>query len=82
MRHVVAYRYITRGGRDEEAKEAFKVFDKKEKGSVSMAEIKTVLVDTLSQTITDDDVKEFMKEIDPNNNGVIYQKDFLKLYNP
>ena len=71
MKHVVAYRYFTKSGREEEAKECFKVFDKKDKGVVSMAEIKAVLVDTLSGTITDDDVREFMKEIDPSNNGYI-----------
>ena len=67
-------------GREEEAKECFKVFDKKDRSIVSMLEIKQVLTEAVNSQINDDDVREFMKEIDPNNNGHIQQRDFIKLY--
>ena len=78
-KHVVAYRHFTRQGREDEAKECFRVFDKKERNVISMAEVKTVLQEYISNTLTDDDVKDFMKEIDPNNNGHIASRDFVKL---
>ena len=31
--------------------------------------------------VTDDEIRDFMKEIDPNNNGHIQAKDFYKFYN-
>ena len=80
VKHVVAFRHITKNGRDDEAKECFRVFDKKERNVVSMQEIKTVLQEYISNALTEEDIKDFMKEVDPNNNGHIAQRDFIKLY--
>ena len=79
-KHAVAYRWAAKGGRDDEAKECFKVFDKKERGVVSLLELRTMLNEYISTSLNDDDVREFMREIDPNNNGHIASKDFIKLY--
>ena len=39
-----------------------------------------VLPDGTRQQLTEDDIKDFMKEIDPNNQGTIGAKDFIKFY--
>ena len=70
-KHVVAYRHTVKSGRDEEARECFKVFDKKERNTVNVSEIKSTLLEYISPGLSDEDVKEFMKEIDPDNNGHI-----------
>ena len=79
-KHVIAYRYFTRGGREDEAKECFRVFDKKERQVVTLTEIKSVLQEYISSALSEDDVREFMREIDSDNNGHIAQRDFMKLY--
>ena len=45
-----------------------------------MQEIKGILSEYVSANISDEDVKEFMREIDPSNNGVVQMRDFIKLY--
>ena len=79
-KHVIGYRWSYKNGRDEEAKECFKVFDKKERNVVSLIEIKTILGEYISSNLTDEDVKDFMKEVDPNNTGHIASRDFIKFY--
>ena len=79
-KHVVGYRWAAKGGREDEAKECFKVFDKKERNVVSLIEIKTILGEYISSNLTDEDVKDFMKEVDPNNTGHIASRDFIKFY--
>ena len=37
-KHAVAYRWINRGGREDEAKECFRVFDKKDRSIVGVKE--------------------------------------------
>ena len=71
---------MTRGGREDEAKECFHIFDKKEKSFVSFNDVALVLREYIRSDLSDDEVREFMKEIDPHNNGHISSKDFLKLY--
>ena len=68
---VISYYMVSKGGREDEAKECFKIFDKREKNQVSMTDVKTTLTEYVSPNLTDEDVKDFMKEIDPNNNGHI-----------
>ena len=79
-KHAVGYRWVAKSGRDDAAKECFRVFDKKDRGVVSLVELRTVLNEYISASLNDDDVREFMKEVDQNNNGHIAAKDFIKLY--
>ena len=46
-KHVIAYRWLTKGGKEDEAKECFKVFDKRERNVVSTAEIKKEVIEQL-----------------------------------
>ena len=56
---------MTRGGREDEAKECFHIFDKKEKSFVSFHDVALVLREYIRSDLSDDEVREFMKEIDP-----------------
>ena len=49
---AVAYRWI-KGGKDEEAKECFKLFDKRDKGYVTSNDLKSVLPNYLEFPVTD-----------------------------
>ena len=81
VKYVVGYRWVQKNAKEDEAKECFRVFQKKEdKTQVTMQEIKGILSEYVSANISDEDVKEFMREIDPNNNGVVQMRDFIKLY--
>ena len=66
-KHAVAFRWTAKGGREDEAKECFRVFDKKERNIISLSDIKGVLQEYISNSLTEDDVREFMREVDPNN---------------
>ena len=79
-KHVVGYRWAAKGGREEEARECFKVFDKRERNVVSTAEIKKEVIEQLGQFATDEDVRDFLKEIDPQNTGQVTSKEFVKLF--
>ena len=77
-KYVVAYRFM-KGGREEDAVEAFKLFDKKDRGHIGHDEIR-FLFDKLEFPITDADVSEFMHECDPNNGGYVKLDHFKNLY--
>ena len=77
---MIAYRWLTKGGKEDEAKECFKVFDKRERNVVSTAEIKKEVIEQLGQFATDEDVRDFLKEIDPQNTGQVTSKEFVKLF--
>ena len=78
-KYVVAYRWITRNGREEEAKECWRVFDKKDRSVVSFKDIKEIIGEYIPN-LSDEDLKDFMREIDPQNQGNISAKDFTKFY--
>lgn len=82
IKHVVTQRWI-RGGRDDDAKECFQLFDRHGKGQINASNIKEVLQKHLEFPVYDADVQEFMKECDANTevSGYVSQKDFCKLYN-
>jgi hypothetical protein len=44
---------LTKGGKDEEAKECFKLFDKRDKGYVTSNDLKSVLPNYLEFPVTD-----------------------------
>ena len=79
VRLAVAYRWI-KGGKDEEAKECFRLFDKREKGYVTSNDLKSVLPNYLEFPVTDAEIQELISECDPSGSGNIREKEFLKLY--
>ncbi len=76
---VIGYRY-QKGGKDEEARECFHLFDKRDKNFINAQEIKYVLSNQLEFPISDQDVVDFMEVVDPNNNGNVNFRDFMKIY--
>ena len=63
---------------------AFKAADKDNSGYIDIAELKEVLCvvakDLKLPKVTDDDVQRILKKMDLDNNGVITQDEFGKLF--
>ena len=63
---------------------AFKDADKDNSGYIDRAELKDVLSklskDLKMSSVTDDDVNRYMKKLDLDNNGIITQDEFMKLF--
>jgi hypothetical protein len=66
--------------RDDEARECFKLFDKRDKGYITMNDLKSVLPNYLEFPVTDNELQELISECDPNSTGNIREKEFMKLY--
>ncbi|KAJ3030537.1 UNVERIFIED_CONTAM: hypothetical protein HDU68_008680 [Siphonaria sp. JEL0065] len=61
-----------------EYKEAFSLFDQSSSGSISTAEIGTV-IRSLGQNISQKELKELIKEVDTSNKGSIDFPEFLTM---
>lgn len=60
---------------DQELRNAFKVFDTDNSGSISRSELKNLMIN-LGQSLTDNEVDEMMKMVDTNNDGEISFEEF------
>ena len=78
---VVGFRMARGGGKDDEAKDCFKLFDRKDKGSITGNDIRSILGDYLEFPITEAEINELVSLADPQGTGQIGVKDFAKLYN-
>jgi len=63
---------------EQEIREAFKVFDKDNNGTVSAVELKHVLK-TLGDNVTADEVDELIREADSSGSGTINYEQFIKV---
>ena len=79
MKFVIGYRW-SKGGKDEESREAFRLFDKRERNYITPSEVKQVLSNYLEFPVTEQDINDFMMECDPNGTGQVAFRDFSKLY--
>lgn len=61
-----------------ELREAFSLFDKDGSGSISMSEMKMVLL-SLGVEPTDDDLREIIEEFDADNNNEIEFDEFVNI---
>jgi calmodulin len=61
-----------------ELREAFSLFDKDGSGSISMSEMKMVLL-SLGVEPTDEDLKEIIEEFDSDNNNEIEFDEFVNI---
>ena len=52
---VIGYRW-NKGGKDEEARESFKLFDKKDRGYINQNDLKTVLSNYLDFPVSENDI--------------------------
>ena len=77
LKSAVAYRW-NKSGQNEEVKDAFKVFDKRERNFISIHDLKVVFDEYLEVSKTE--LEEIMQECDKNGTGNISFKEFQKLY--
>lgn len=77
---VIAYRWMKGGGKDDEAKDCFRLFDKRDKGYITANDIKNVISNYLEFPVTEQEIGELISEADPNGLGQIQARDFYKLY--
>ena len=61
-----------------ELNEAFSVYDKNGKGTISVREFKRIL-GNLGDKICDEEVNEIIQKVDPNNKGYINYKELTKI---
>ena len=67
---------INEGQMDEEMMEAFKTFDKTDKGYISQLDLKAVLKQ-YNENLSEEEVKMLFSETDADKDGVINFKDFI-----
>ena len=73
------YKGTKESGKDEEARDCFRLFDKHEKNMINAKQIKDVLAAFLEFPIGDGDVQEFMQAVGEDQGWITY-KDFVKFY--
>lgn len=66
------------GGQEHERKELFRMFDKKDRGSTTMDEIKNVLQSRVVVPVTDEDIEELMTLLGVDMQTPITLWDFSK----
>ena len=84
VKHVVAYHWNkgirSESGKEEEAKECFRLFDKRDRQVITAQDIKPVLAQFLPFPPTDQDVIDFIAECDKTGSGHVTLADFKALY--
>ncbi|KAI4329967.1 hypothetical protein MLD38_028287 [Melastoma candidum] len=61
-----------------ELKEAFKVFDKDQDGFISAAELRLAMMN-LGEKLTDEEVKEMIREVDMDGDGQVNYEEFARM---
>ena len=76
--NIVTRRYY-QGGKEQEVKDTFKIFDRRDRGTTTVAEIKAALQSKLEVPVTESEVNEMfeMAGLDPSN--VITLNDFMNV---
>ena len=84
VKYVVTYHWIKgirqESGRDEEARECFMLFDKRDRKMITAQDIKPILAQYLPFPPTDQDVIDFIEECDKTGSGHVTYADFKTLY--
>lgn len=71
-------RMMSKANKEQDLREAFKVFDKNGDGKISKMELKTVL-ESLGQHLTDRELDDMMNEADTNHDGAVDFEEFKKM---
>lgn len=66
---------VGRSDPDKELRDAFRVFDADDSGSISRSELKQLMIN-LGQTLSDAEVDAMMEMVDTNNDGEISFPEF------
>ena len=84
VKHVITYHWNkgirSETGKDEEAKECFRLFDKRDRQFITAQDIKPVLAQHLPFPPSDQDVIDFIAECDKVGSGTVQFSDFKALY--
>ena len=76
--NIVTKRYY-QGGRDQELKDTFKVFDKRDKGTTTVSDIKNSLQSRLEVPISETEVSEMLEMAGLGGSGNITLEQFMAL---
>ena len=79
VKFVIGYRW-NKGGKEDEARECFKLFDKRDRNYINSSDLKAVLSNYLEFPVSELDIQDFMNECDANGTGTVPFRDFMKLY--
>jgi len=66
------------GDGEEEIRQAFKVFDYDDSGTISVAELRKVM-SSLGEKLTDGEIEAMMREADADGDGEINYEEFVKM---
>ena len=80
VKYACSYRW-NRSGKEDEARECFKLFDKRDRNFIVAADLKQVLSNYLEFPVSEKDIEDFITECGGDqNNGNVQFRDFAKLY--
>jgi Ca2+-binding EF-hand superfamily protein len=74
----IAFNVWIESGYEQEARDMFKLFDKKEKGTTTMEEIKNVLQSRIVVPVLDEDIEEIMQLMGVKLDSTINHYDIKK----
>lgn len=66
---------------DQELAEAFRAFDKDGNGFISASELKSMMR-SLGDSVSDDDVRKIIADVDVNGDGVVSYEEFITMMKP
>ncbi|PRP81744.1 hypothetical protein PROFUN_10844 [Planoprotostelium fungivorum] len=77
---AVAQKKAAKPGPDveDQIKEAFKILDRKNTGSIEVSELRHLLV-SIGEKLTPEEVETVLKEADSNNDGKVSHQDFVRV---
>ena len=76
---MMAHKMKENNNHKDEIHEIFKVFDMEDNGFISVAELSHVMT-SLGEELTEEEVKEMIKEADIDGDGQVSYEDFKKFY--
>ena len=81
IKYVVGYRW-NKTGKEDEARECFKLFDKRDRSYINAGDLKAVLSNYLEFPVSENDIQDFINECGGNadGSGNIQFREFAKLY--
>ena len=81
VKSVIQWKW-NKSGHQEEARECFKLFDKRDKNYITAADLKQVLSNFLEFPVSEQDIQDFITECggDKDGTGNVGWKEFARLY--
>ena len=81
LKVFIGYRWVKKNGKYDEARECFRLFDKKDRGTINATDLKNTLSTYLEFQVSQADVEEFIEQCDAGgDNGNIDMLKFVSMY--